>query len=350
MLFLGRSGVKAARLLPRLPPARFPVVEHTEIHDRRGSSRRPPKSSVPCRDQFPCQPAPRGGPSSRRAAGALAPIATITLVAVTLGAALPVYRRVAEESPHGQGSIAMLERLLPHWKGKVLVLVLLGFAATDFMITITLSAADATAHIIENPLAPPGFEGRNVAITLVLLAPLVLVLASIAVVVTVLFEASVDAQGAAYATGVLVLMTSAAVAVTLSAWRKRQWRLAAGFALTSVVFLYTTVANVFERPDGVRIAGFFILAIILASFASRFRRSTELRATAVRLDPAAVALLRGAEQDGLVRLIAHEPLRLSAERYRHKLDHARPASHLPHQSPTCSSRSGWGTSPTSPRT
>ncbi|GAA3704001.1 APC family permease [Arthrobacter ginkgonis] len=476
------------------------------------------------------------------AAGALAPIATIILVIVTLCAALPVYRRVAEESPHGQGSIAMLERLLPHWKGKVLVLVLLGFAATDFMITITLSAADATAHVIENPLAPHWFEGQNVAITLVLLAlltalflrgfhevmglavflvftylalnlvviasslariaaqpyipgdwwagltashgsplamvavallvfpklalglsgfetgvavmpqirhrpgdtearpagrirgakrllttaaltmsafliassvavtwlvpedelqpggeangralaylaheqlgevfgtvydastigilwfagasamagmlnliprylprfgmapewaranrPLALVLASIAVVVTVLFEASVDAQGAAYATGVLVLITSAAVAVTLSARRKRQWGLAVGFALTSVVFLYTTVANSFERPDGLRIAGFFILAIVLVSFASRFHRSTELRATTVRLDPAAVALLRGAEEDGLVRLIAHEPLRLSAERYRHKLEHARLASHLPQQSPT----------------
>ncbi|OHV28269.1 hypothetical protein BBK14_03690 [Parafrankia soli] len=104
------------------------------------------------------------------AAGAVSPITTAVLVAVTLFGALPVYRRVAGESPRGEGSIAILEKQLSWWKGKLLVLVLLGFACTDFLITITLSAADATAHILENPYAPDLLAGHEVAVTLVLLA------------------------------------------------------------------------------------------------------------------------------------------------------------------------------------
>ncbi|MEU1165534.1 amino acid transporter, partial [Streptomyces sp. NPDC005921] len=104
------------------------------------------------------------------AAGLLSPIATIVLVIVTLAGALPVYRRVAEESPHGEGSIAMLERLLSFWQGKLFVLTLLGFAATDFLITITLSAADASTHLVENPHLTSTLHGHQMVITLFLVA------------------------------------------------------------------------------------------------------------------------------------------------------------------------------------
>ncbi|MBN6058177.1 amino acid transporter [Nonomuraea sp. RK-328] len=452
------------------------------------------------------------------AAGFLSPLATLFLVGLTLLGALPVYRRVAAESPYGQGSIAMLEKLAPQWWGKFFVLALLGFAATDFVITMTLSAADATAHILENPLVPDALQGQGVPVTLLLLAllggvflmgfteaigiavvlvfvylglnavvvatamlhvletpqvvvdwrdalsagyssplamiglslivmpklalgmsgfetgvavmpviegevkerikgarrllttaalimsvflifssfvttvliprhefeeggkasgralaylahgylgewfgtvydvstiailwfagasamaglinlvprylprygmapewtgavrPLVLVFSAIAFAITIIFDANVDAQGGAYATGVLVLMLSAAVAVTLSARRKRQHGATAGFAVITLVLAYTLVDNIIERPEGVKIASFFIAAIVVTSLLSRATRSTELRVTDVRLDPLAEEFVN--EACGEIHLIANEPHRRDQHEYNAKV-------------------------------
>ncbi len=102
------------------------------------------------------------------AAGLLSPVATLILVLVTLFGALPVYWRVAQASPNGQGSIGMLEKFFPQWGGKTLVLILLGFASTDFVITMTLSAADAGAHLVQNPFTPSWMKSQ-IGVTLVLL-------------------------------------------------------------------------------------------------------------------------------------------------------------------------------------
>ena len=474
------------------------------------------------------------------AAGLLSPFATIVLVLLTLLGALPVYRRVARESFHGSGSIHMLEHLLPWWAGKVFVLVLLGFAVTDFMITITLSAADATAHALENPFTPAWFHGSEVPLTLLFIAllsgvflrgfkeaigiavvlvgvylllnvivvidsighildqpivitdwwttlnaqhgnpwmmvgislivfpklalglsgfetgvavmpqvtgdpddteerptgrirgttrllttaavimssfliassfittllipqekfqpggeangralaylaheylgpvfgtvydisticilwfagasamagllnlvprylprygmapqwaravrPLVLVFTAIAFVITIAFQANVDAQGGAYATGVLVLITSASVAVTLSARRMRQRKRTVAFGFVALVFVYTTVLNVIERPDGIRIAALFIAAIVGISLLSRVRRSFELRATSVTLDPQALAFVREDAEREVIRLVANEPDDGSAAEYRQKNLAERRYSHIPRNS------------------
>ncbi len=513
------------------------------------------------------------------AAGVLSPIATLVVVLLTLFGALPIYSRVATESPHGEGSIAMLESLLSRWKGKMFVLILLGFVATDFVITITLSAADATAHVIENPFvlthlhfldhpvlitigfitllgavflkgfkeaigiavvlviiylllnlvvvaigfydifthpellgnwktalfthktASGSLEGRSliiiVALSLLtfpklalglsgfetgvavmplvkgpgriantkklLLAaalimsfmliassfvtsllikdtdfcpkidcgnlagsesvpefcgcttaeiaggvikekgkangralafiahekfgekfgknvgeifgtiydistifilwfagasamagllnivprylprygmapdwaratrPLVLVFTVICFVVTIIFNADVDAQGGAYATGVLFLMSSAAVAVSISARRRNSpWFWA--FSAIAVVFIYTTVANIIERPDGIKIASFFIFTIIAASFISRAMRSTELRISKIEFDDKAREFLNDLA-DGEIRIVTNRREAGDVAEYRFKEHEKRVDNHIPSSDP-----------------
>jgi hypothetical protein len=133
--------------------------------------------------------------------------------------------------------------------------------------------------------------------------PLVLVFVSVAFAVTLLFHADVDAQGGAYATGVLVLITSASCAVTFGA-RKGLPRLMFGFL--SLVFIYTTLVNIDERPEGLKISCVFIFTMIFMSLVSRSVRSTELRITDVDLDDPARLILSDI-QNRTIRVIARNP-------------------------------------------
>jgi hypothetical protein len=148
--------------------------------------------------------------------------------------------------------------------------------------------------------------------------PLALVFTLIAFLVTWAFRADVNAQGGAYATGVLVLITSAAVAVTLAARRAGQPRMTVAFGVVTVVFVYTTIANIIERPDGVKIASLFIAAIIGTSLLSRILRATELRATAIHVDPLAQRLIDRVTAAGEVHVIANEPDARDETEYREK--------------------------------
>ena len=148
---------------------------------------------------------------------------------------------------------------------------------------------------------------------------------------TWIFHANVDAQGGAYATGVLVLFTSAGVAVTLAARRAGQRGLSVAFAVITVVFVYTTVDNVIERPDGVKIGACFIAAILVVSFLSRLTRSFELRVTDVRLDAVAELFLRDCARR-TIRLVANEPDGRGPAEYEDKLRQTRADHDLPDDS------------------
>jgi hypothetical protein len=162
--------------------------------------------------------------------------------------------------------------------------------------------------------------------------PLVLLFTAINLAVTFIFKASVDAQSAAYATGVLVLMTSAGVASVIDLWERRpdrSWftRLSWPFILITLVFAYTTIANVIEKPDGIKIAGFFILTIIATSFASRIMRSRELRFAGFKLaDPESQFMWDAIRHLELTILVPHRPGRrtLAAKEQQIRREHRIP--------------------------
>ena len=156
--------------------------------------------------------------------------------------------------------------------------------------------------------------------------PLVIVITGINILVTLVFRADVEAQGGAYATGVLVLMGSAALAVAISAWHLRQRQVL--FVSIAVVFAYTTITNMIERPEGIKIASLFILGIVISSLVSRAARSTELRVHGFELDETASKFIADADRSGSVRIIANRPDDGSQREYEDKVREARNSHHL----------------------
>jgi len=161
--------------------------------------------------------------------------------------------------------------------------------------------------------------------------PLVLVFTAICFIVTIIFDADVTSQGGAYATGVLMLMTSAAVAVTISSRRsgERQW---IGYLLITLVFVYTTIVNIREQPSGLQIATFFILAIIVSSFISRALRTTEVRIGKIEFDEKAREFLEEIEE-GEIRIVTNRRETGDVSEYRFKEHEKRIDNHIPSTDP-----------------
>jgi hypothetical protein len=160
--------------------------------------------------------------------------------------------------------------------------------------------------------------------------PMVLVFTIIAFAVTIIFRADVVAQGGAYATGVLVLITSASIAVTLAMYRKgKNWHV---FLVISLIFAYTTIVNIFERPEGIKIASFFILTIVAMSLISRVWRTTELRVERVELDDTARDFVRDAAR-GTIRIVTNRRDRGDVAEYQVKEREKRTDNHIPQGEP-----------------
>lgn len=153
--------------------------------------------------------------------------------------------------------------------------------------------------------------------------PMVGIVAAIAFFITIVFDASVEKQAGAYATGVLVLLTSGAVAVTLSShWDMKhkggaRWKFLA-YGLIALVFIYTMITNMIERPEGLHVASFFIVGIVVASMISRFHRAFEIRTTTINYDKAANNMIRAAAYGQRIAIVAHRAGEFTVEDYEYK--------------------------------
>jgi hypothetical protein len=146
--------------------------------------------------------------------------------------------------------------------------------------------------------------------------PVVLVYTAISILITIGFNADVNAQAGAYATGILAMMVSGAIAVTISAIRKKQRVPAVGFTVLTVVMLYALAENVIEKPDGIAISAFFILGIVAVSLVSRVSRTTELRVDRIEFDETARRFITDTlDFDGRINLIANRPHACDAAEY-----------------------------------
>jgi hypothetical protein len=163
--------------------------------------------------------------------------------------------------------------------------------------------------------------------------PLVLIFTAVCALVTILFRADVEAQAGAYATGVLALMTSATIAVTLSARRSQQLKAFVGFFVVTLIFIYTTGVTVIERPEGLQIAALFIAAIVVTSIISRLWRITELRVSEIELSDSAGRWIREAARQGAIRIIAHDTDDRFPREYAEKEREQRACNHIPNDTP-----------------
>jgi hypothetical protein len=104
----------------------------------------------------------------------------------------------------------------------------------------------------------------------------------IALIVVLVFHASVSQQQGAYATAVLVLLAGAALAAVIdmrARWRRYFFRpfATAPLIVVFLIFLFTAIGVCYDNPAGIIIALFFVVVMFLMAALSRWIRSTELR-------------------------------------------------------------------------